>query len=133
MTQRMGNQPLPAPRAAHGLKGARQGGMKLVIKPGMTAKNYWRDLWHGRELMYFLAWRDIAVRYKQTTIGVAWALIRPALAMLVFVAFRRMVGMPKEEVPEAILVLAAVLPWQFFSTALPESSVRLIVTANLIS
>ena len=65
---------------------------KLVIEPGMTAKNYWRDLWHYRELIYFLAWRDIVVRYKQTAIGVAWALIRPALTMLVFVGFRRLVG-----------------------------------------
>lgn len=108
--------------------------MSLVIEPGRTAKNYWGDLWRFRELMYFLAWRDLAVRYKQTAIGIAWALIRPALTMLVFVAFRRMVGLPKEEeVPEAILVLAAVLPWQFFSTALTESSGSLIGNANLIS
>ena len=108
--------------------------MSLVIEPGRTAKNYWHDLWRYRELMYFLAWRDMAVRYKQTAIGVAWALIRPALTMRVFVAFRRMVGLPKEaEVPEAILVLAAVLPWQFFSTALTESSGSLIGNANLIS
>ena len=61
--------------------------MKLVIEPGLASANYWRDLWRYRELMYFLAWRDIAVRYKQTAIGVAWALLRPALTMLVFVAF----------------------------------------------
>jgi lipopolysaccharide transport system permease protein len=107
--------------------------MSLVIEPGRAEKNYWRDLWRYRELMYFLAWRDLAVRYKQTAIGVAWALIRPALTMLVFVAFRRMVGLPKEDVPEPILVLAAVLPWQFFSTALTESSGSLIGNANLIS
>ena len=94
--------------------------MKLIIEPGRTAKNYWRDLWQYRELMYFLAWRDIAVRYKQTIIGVAWALIRPALTMLVFVGFRRMAGFPRGGVPEPILVFAAVLPWQFFSTALSE-------------
>src|SRR5437879_12644450 len=88
----------------------------LVIEPGMAAKNYWRDLWHYRELMYFLAWRDIAVRYKQTVIGVAWALLRPALTMLVFVAFRRLVGLPAGAIPDAILVFAAVLPWQFFSS-----------------
>ena len=68
--------------------------MKLIIEPGRSAKNYWRDLWKYRELMYFLAWRDIAVRYKQTVIGVAWALIQPALTMLVFVGFRRLVGFP---------------------------------------
>jgi lipopolysaccharide transport system permease protein len=107
--------------------------MKLVIEPGRAAKNYWRDLWRYRELMYFLAWRDLAVRYKQTTIGVAWALIRPALTMLVFVAFRRLVGFEAGGVPDPILVLAAVLPWQFFSAALSESSGSLIGNANLIS
>ncbi len=66
--------------------------MKLVIEPGLAAAHYWRDLWRYRELMAFLAWRDVAVRYKQTAIGVAWALIRPALTMAVFVGFRRMVG-----------------------------------------
>ncbi len=107
--------------------------MKLVIEPGRTAKNYWRDLWRYRELMIFLAWRDIVVRYKQTAIGVAWALIRPALTMLVFVAFRRLVGMEPGSVPEPVLVFAAVLPWQFFSTALSESSSSLLGNANLIS
>jgi lipopolysaccharide transport system permease protein len=107
--------------------------MKLIIERGRTARNYWRDLWQYRELMYFLAWRDTAVRYKQTVIGVAWALIRPALTMLVFVGFRRLVGFPPSSVPEPILVFAAVLPWQFFSTALSESSASLIGNANLIS
>ena len=107
--------------------------MKLIIEPGRAAKNYWRDLWQYRELMYFLAWRDIAVRYKQTIIGVAWALIQPALTMLVFVGFRRLVGFPPSSVPEPILVFAAVLPWQFFSTALSESAGSLIGNANLIS
>ena len=107
--------------------------MKLIIEPGRAARNYWRDLWRYRELMYFLAWRDLAVRYKQTAIGVAWALIRPALTMLVFVVFRRLVGIEPRGVPEPILVLAAVLPWQFFSAALSESSGSLIGNANLIS
>jgi lipopolysaccharide transport system permease protein len=106
---------------------------KLVIEPGMTAKNYWRDLWHYRELIYFLAWRDTVVRYKQTVIGVVWALLRPALTMLVFVGFRRLVGFPPGKVPDPILVFAAVLPWQFFSSALSESSNSLIGNANLIS
>ncbi len=106
---------------------------KLVIEPGMTAKNYWRDLWHYRELIYFLAWRDTVVRYKQTVIGIAWALIRPALTMLVFVGFRRLAGFPPGKVPDPILVFAAVLPWQFFSSALSESSSSLIGNANLIS
>jgi lipopolysaccharide transport system permease protein len=107
--------------------------MKVVIKPGHAAKNYWRDLWQYRELMYFLAWRDITVRYKQAVIGVAWALIQPALTMLVFVGFRRLVGFPAGSAPEPILVLSAVLPWQFFSTALSNSAGSLIGNANLIS
>lgn len=105
----------------------------LVIEPGMTAKNYWRDLWHYRELVYFLAWRDTVVRYKQTGIGIAWALIRPALTMLVFVGFRRLIGFPAGSVPEPILVFAAVLPWQFFSSALTDAAASLIGNANLIS
>lgn len=107
--------------------------MKLIIEPGRAARNYWRDLWHYRDLMYILAWRDLAVRYKQTAIGVAWALLRPALTMLVFVAFRRISGLQPGSVPEPILVFAAVLPWQFFSSALSESSGSLIGNANLIS
>jgi lipopolysaccharide transport system permease protein len=105
----------------------------LVIEPGMTARNYWRDLWHYRELVYFLAWRDTVVRYKQTGIGIAWALIRPALTMLVFVGFRRLIGFPAGSVPEPILVFAAVLPWQFFSSALADAAASLIGNANLIS
>jgi lipopolysaccharide transport system permease protein len=105
----------------------------LVIEAGRSERHYWHDLWRYRELMYFIAWRDIVVRYKQTAIGVAWAVIRPALTMLVFVAFRRLVGMEPGPVPEPILVFAAVLPWQFFASALTESSGSLIGNANLIS
>jgi lipopolysaccharide transport system permease protein len=104
-----------------------------VLEPGLTSRNYWGDLWRYRELMYFLAWRDTVVRYKQTAIGVAWALLRPAVTMLVFIAFRRLAGIQPGAAPEALLVFAAVLPWQFFSTALTESSASLIVNANLIS
>ena len=100
--------------------------MRLVIEPGLAAAHYWRDLWRYRELMAFLAWRDVAVRYKQTAIGITWALIRPALTLAVFVAFRRMVNVDQSAVPDVILVLAAVLPWQFFSTALSEASACLI-------
>lgn len=107
--------------------------MTLVIEPGLAAAHYWRDLWRYRELMYFLAWRDLSVRYKQTAIGVVWALIRPALTMLVFVAFRRLVDVAPTAAPEPILVFAAVLPWQFVSTALSESSGSLIGNAGLIS
>jgi len=106
---------------------------EIVIEPGRAARNYWRDVWHYRELAHFLAWRDILVRYKQTVIGVAWALVRPALTMAAFVVFRRMFGVEHSNVPEPILVFAGVLPWQFFSTALSESSGSLIGNANLIS
>ncbi len=107
--------------------------MKLVIEPGLAAAHYWRDLWRYHELMAFLAWRDVAVRYKQTVIGVAWTLIRPALTMAVFVGFRRMVGLRQGEVPDVIFVLGAVLPWQFFATALGEASNSLIGNTSLIS
>lgn len=105
----------------------------LVIEAGRSSSQYWRDLWHYRELMVFLAWRDLAVRYKQTAVGVAWALIRPALTMVVFLAFRRLAGIEPGAAPDALLVLSAVLPWQFFATALSESSSSLINNTNLIS
>jgi lipopolysaccharide transport system permease protein len=107
--------------------------LHLVIEPGRSAAHYWRDLWRYRELMSFLAWRDIAVRYKQTAIGVLWAIIRPALTLLVFVAFRRMAGLRQGGVSDVILVLAAVLPWQLFSSALAEASTSLVGNTSLIS
>jgi len=109
--------------------------MDLIIEPGRAEKNYWRDLWRYRELFYFLAWRDILVRYKQTVIGVAWAVIRPFLTMVVFtVVFSKIAKLPAPgSVPYPLLVFAALLPWQFFSTALSESSGSLIGNANLIS
>jgi len=107
---------------------------ELLIEPGRTEKNYWSDLWRYRELFYILAWRDISVRYKQTAIGVAWALLRPFLAMLIFtVVFGRIAKMPSNGIPYPILVFAAMLPWQFFSTALLEASNSLIVNSNLVS
>lgn len=107
--------------------------MKIVIEPGRGAAHYWTDLWRYRELLSFLAWRDIAVRYKQTAIGLAWALLRPALTLLVFVAFRRMAGLQQGTVSDVLLVLAAVLPWQLFASAVLESSNSLIGNTALIS
>lgn len=107
--------------------------MTLIIEPGRASRNYWRDLWRYRELMYFLAWRDIAVRYKQTAIGLAWVLLRPAVTMLVFVAFRRIFGIESRGRSEAVLVIAGVLPWQLFSTALSGSADSLIGNSQLIS
>ena len=107
----------------------------LIIEPGLAERDYWRDLWRYRELFYVLAWRDISVRYKQTIIGLAWALVRPLLTMVVFtVVFGKLAKLPTEgAAPYALMVFAGLLPWQFFSTALSESSNSLIGNANLIS
>ncbi|MGV2826791.1 ABC transporter permease [Myxosarcina sp. GI1(2024)] len=108
---------------------------ELVIEAGRSERQYWRDLWRYRELFYFLAWRDILVRYKQTVIGMAWALIRPFLTMVVFtVVFGNIAKLPTEGgAPYPILVFAAMLPWQFFANSLSECSNSLITNSNLIS
>lgn len=106
----------------------------IVIEAGRTESQYWQDLWKYRELFYFLAWRDILVRYKQTAIGIAWALIRPFLTMVIFtIVFGRLAKLPSEGVPYPILVFAGMLPWQFFSNSLSECSNSLITNSNLIS
>jgi lipopolysaccharide transport system permease protein len=106
----------------------------LVIEPGCAIRHYWADLWRYRELLYILAWRDVVVRYKQTVIGVAWALLRPALTLLVFVVFRQLGDFEAHGfAPEPVLVLAAVLPWQLVSTVLSDSSTSLIENGGLIS
>ncbi|GAB4550944.1 MAG: ABC transporter permease [Pleurocapsa sp.] len=108
---------------------------ELIIEAGRSERQYWRDLWRYRELFYFLAWRDILVRYKQTVIGIAWALIRPFLTMVVFtVIFGKLAKLPTEgNAPYCILVFAAMLPWQFFSNSLSTCSNSLISNSNLIS
>jgi lipopolysaccharide transport system permease protein len=106
----------------------------LVIEAGRTERHYWKDLWNYRELLLFLAWRDILVRYKQTVIGVAWAVLRPFLTMLVFVAvFSKLAKLPSQGIPYPVLVFAGLLPWQFFSTAFTEAGSSLITNANMIS
>ena len=106
----------------------------LIIEAGKTERQYWRDLWRYRELFYFLAWRDVLVRYKQTVIGVAWAVIQPLFTMIVFtLVFGRLAKLPSGGVPYAVMVYAAMLPWQFFSNALGQCSNSLIGNANLIS
>ena len=107
--------------------------MELILEPGRAEKNYWRELWRYRELFYFLAWRDILVRYKQTVIGVAWAVIRPFLTTIVFTFVFGKLGKFPAGVPYFLLVLSANLPWQFFSTAMSEASNSLISNSNLIS
>jgi len=108
---------------------------ELVIESGRAERQYWFDLWLYRELFQILAWRDLAVRYKQTVIGVAWALIRPLLLMFIFtLLFGRIAKLPSDgNTPYALMVFAAMLPWQFFSGALTESSNSLIQNTNLIS
>lgn len=107
---------------------------KLILQAGRADSQYWRDLWRYRELFLFLAWRDVLVRYKQTAVGVAWALIRPLVNMLVFtLIFGYIAKLPSNGVPYPILVFAAQLPWQLFSNALSESSGSLVSNAGLIS
>jgi homopolymeric O-antigen transport system permease protein len=107
---------------------------ELVVEAGHVERTYWSDLWRYRELFYFLAWRDILVRYKQTVLGIAWALIQPFLTMIVFtLVFSRVAKLPSNGIPYPILVFAALLPWQFFARAVSESSMSLITNTNLIS
>ena len=107
----------------------------IIIEAGKPERHYWLDLWRYRELFRVLVWRDLAVRYKQTVIGVLWALIRPILTMLVFtIIFGRIAKLPTDgTAPYAILVFAGILPWTFFSTGLSEASNSLIRDEKLIS
>jgi len=106
----------------------------LIIESGARARGYWRDLWAHREMLLFLSWRDILVRYKQTVVGASWVIIRPLLTMLVFsVVFGRLAGLPSNGVPYPLLVLAGMLPWFFFSNVLTECSNSLVGNANLLS
>src|SRR5438105_303306 len=108
---------------------------ELVIEPGRAERHYWRELWRYRELFRVLAWRDVSVRYKQTVIGAAWAVIRPFITMVVFtVIFGKLANFPSDgSVPYAIMVFAGMLPWTFFSSALGDTSNSLLGSANLIS
>src|SRR5262249_58737743 len=94
----------------------------LVIEPGLVERHYWHDLWRYRELFYVLAWRDLAVRYKQTIIGVVWAVIRPFLTMIVFtIIFGRIAKLPTVgNAPYSLMVFAGILPWTFFASGLGE-------------
>jgi len=107
----------------------------LIIEPGRVEKNYWEDLWRYRELFIILAWRDVSVRYKQTVIGIAWAILRPFLTMIVFtVIFGHLAQLPSEgDAPYALMVFVGMLPWSLFATALGEASNSLIGNEKLIS
>ncbi len=108
---------------------------EIIIKPGATEKNYYKDLWRFRELFYILSWRDIKVRYKQTVVGAAWSIIRPLLTTIIFtIVFSRVAKLDNPgPAPYALMVFCGMLPWQFFSNALSEASNSLIGNANLIS
>lgn len=105
-----------------------------VIEPNRPVLHYWRDVWRYRELFWFLVWRDILVRYKQTVIGVAWSVLRPVLTMIAFtVVFGLLAKLPAGGVPYPLLVFAAMIPWNFFANALSEGSNSLIGSANLVT
>src|SRR5215468_2995498 len=108
---------------------------EVIIKAGRAERHYWRELWQYRELFRVLAWRDVAVRYKQTVIGAAWAVVRPFLTMVVFtVIFGRLAKLPSDgTAPYPVLVFAGMLPWFLFSSILSEASNSLVGNANLIS
>ena len=107
----------------------------VIIEAGRTERHYWLDLWRYRELFQVLAWRDLSVRYKQTVIGVLWALIRPLLTMLVFtIIFGRIAKLPTVgDAPYPLMVFAGILPWTFFASGLSEASNSLINNEKLIS
>ena len=105
-----------------------------MLEPGRADRRYWRDLWRYRELLAFLAWRDIKVRYKQAVLGIAWALVQPIITMVVFTfVFGRLANMPSGSIPYPMLVLAGLLPWQLFCAAFSGSSGSLVSNANLVS
>jgi lipopolysaccharide transport system permease protein len=108
---------------------------EIIIEAGRTEKNYWADLWRYRELFIILAWRDLSVRYKQTIIGILWAILRPFLTMIVFtIIFSKIAKLPSDGgAPYALMVFAAMLPWSLFANSLAESSNSLIDNTNLIS
>lgn len=108
---------------------------EIIIRAGLSEKNYWKDLWRFRELFYILSWRDIKVRYKQTVVGAAWSVIRPVLTTIIFtVVFSRIAKLDNPSAaPYALMVFAGMLPWQFFSNALSEASNSLIGNTNLIT
>lgn len=106
----------------------------LVIEAGRTERHYWRDVWRYRELLYFLARRDLAVRYKQTVFGVAWALVRPLATMLIFtLVFGRIAKLPSDGAPYSLLVLSGMLPWFLFASVLAEASDSMLTNSSLVS
>ncbi|MFP5208810.1 MAG: ABC transporter permease [Acidobacteriota bacterium] len=107
---------------------------ELILEPGRAEKHYWRDIWAYRELFAILAWRDVSVRYKQTAIGVVWALLQPLLTMIIFtIVFGRVAKLPSEgTAPYPVMVFAGLLPWLLFSSILSGASSSLVTNANLV-
>jgi len=106
----------------------------IVIESGKKDKNYWRDLFAYRELFYFLAWRDIKVRYKQTVLGISWSVIRPFLTLVVFtILFGKMAGLSSGNTPYALVVCAGLLPWNFFASAFSDTGMSLLINSNLLT
>ena len=107
----------------------------IIIEVGQSEKNYWKNLWKYKELFYILSWRDVKVRYKQTTIGLLWAILRPFLTMVVFtIIFGNFAGMNSDKtIPYAIVVFAGLFPWQFFSSSFSSASESLILNSNLLT
>lgn len=107
---------------------------ETIITPEQSISSFWRELWVYKDLFFFLAWRDFKVRYKQTVMGAAWAVIRPLLTMIIFtVVFGRLANLPSDGVPYPLLVFTAMLPWYFFSSSFQDSSNSLIANAGMIS
>ena len=107
---------------------------RVIIEPGGKSKKYWSDLWKFRGLFYYLAWRDVLVRYKQATIGIAWSVIRPLLTIIIFCMIGKLLHIPTPAgIHRAIFVCTAILPWQYFSTAFSESSNSLLANSNLLT
>ncbi len=107
---------------------------QTIIEPGGKKRNYWKDLWKFRGLFYYLAWRDVLVRYKQAVIGIAWSVIKPLLTIIIFVVIGKLLHtVVPSGVPRAIFVCTAILPWNFFSTAFSESSSSLLANSNLLT
>ncbi|VAX23716.1 O-antigen export system, permease protein [hydrothermal vent metagenome] len=105
-----------------------------TIEAGKSNRQYWNDLWDYRELFYFLAWRDVLVRYKQTVIGIAWSVIRPVLTMVVFtVIFGNLAKFPSDGAPYPVMVFVAMLPWQFFATALIACGDSVVGKSSMVS
>jgi len=107
---------------------------EIVIEAGTADRHYWKDIWNYREVLYFLAWRDVVIRYKQTVVGFLWTFIRPVLTMLILVfVFRKISGLTSGSTPYPVMVFAGVLPWMLFSSALNGGGASLLGNSNLIS